>query len=113
MAEMKNQRYFSLLRNIDHRNADACLSSLSFKARIDIAAPRPGSDERGLIQRPADRTAIGTSESGLTEALLSPALSGAFEMVKSAFAPHSSSGPWRNAGDMPAVVIWVVLPPIY
>lgn len=112
--------------------------------------------ERGLVLRAADRVPIGSTESGLTEELLSPTLSGSFEMIKSVFAPHSDSGgpmrardredggvvisgtlnltigdvtlelragdsfqfdnrdySWRNAQDEPAVVIWVVSPPIY
>jgi len=113
-------------------------------------------EERGLVLRKADRTPIGSSESGLVEELLSPSLSGSFEMIRSEFAPHSSSeGPiparekedggvvisgrlhltiedlaldlqagdsfqfvnrpysWSNPHDEPAVVIWVVSPPIY
>lgn len=113
-------------------------------------------EERGVIMRAADRMAIGTHESGLVEELLSPSLSGSFEMIKSSFAPHSESGShkpptqkedggvlisgrlqlvidgiafdlspgdsfqfagkpyaWRNPGDEPAVVIWVVSPPVY
>ena len=112
--------------------------------------------ERGLVLRAADRVAIGSSDSGLTEELLSPTLSGSFEMIKSIFAPGASSGGlaparekedggvlisgrlqitigalntelapgdsfqfagkpygWANPYDEPAVVIWVVSPPIY
>ncbi|MBT9385242.1 helix-turn-helix domain-containing protein [Pseudooceanicola sp. CBS1P-1] len=112
--------------------------------------------ERGLILRAADRVPLGSSDSGLVEELLSPVLSGSFEMIKSTFAPQSDSGPprpprpredgglllsgqltlildgeafalspgdsfqfagkpygWRNEGDTPAVVIWIVSPPIY
>lgn len=49
-------------------------------------------EERGFVLRSADRTAIGSSEAGLLEELLSPTLSGTFEMIKSTFAPGSSSG---------------------
>ncbi|AGT07292.1 helix-turn-helix domain-containing protein [Paracoccus aminophilus] len=113
-------------------------------------------EEQGLILRAADRMAIGSHESGLTEELLSPSLSGSFEMIKSVFAPHSTSGgevkarekedggilvsgrlslrigelsvdlepgdsfqfinraySWENHGEEPAVVIWVVSPPVY
>lgn len=58
--------------------------------------------ERGLVLRAADRVAIGSSDSGLTEELLSPTLSGSFEMIKSEFAPHSDSGgriPTRDRED--------------
>lgn len=58
-----------------------------------------GEAERGLILRGEDRTAIGSTESGLTEELLSPTLSGSFEMIKSIFAPHSDSGGMVNARD--------------
>ncbi|WP_068298381.1 helix-turn-helix domain-containing protein [Pararhodobacter sp. CCB-MM2] len=118
------------------------------------AKQRP--EERGLVLRASDRMAIGSSESGLTEELLSPSLGGSFEIIKSVFAPHSSSGGmraprkaedggvvvsgrltlqiddlevtleagdsfqfaereygWRNEGDVEAVVIWVISPPIY
>lgn len=113
-------------------------------------------EERGLILRAADRTSIGSSETGLVEELLSPTLGGSFEMIRSTFAPRSSSGGlkasrkaedggvlisgaltlwigalevrleagdsfqfaerdygWRNDGDKPAVVIWVISPPVY
>ncbi|OYU37525.1 MAG: XRE family transcriptional regulator [Pseudorhodobacter sp. PARRP1] len=49
-------------------------------------------EERGLVLRAADRTPIGSTETGLTEELLSPSLSGSFEMIKSVFAPRSNSG---------------------
>lgn len=113
-------------------------------------------EEQGIILRAADRMPIGSHETGLTEELLSPSLSGSFEMIKSVFAPHSTSGgavkarekedggilisgrlsmqigelevdllpgdsfqfinrdyAWENHGDDPAVVVWVVSPPIY
>lgn len=54
-------------------------------------------EERGIILRAEDRTALGTTESGLVEELLSPGLGGGFEMIKSVFAPHSSSGGMRPA----------------
>ncbi len=53
--------------------------------------------ERGLIVRAADRSPLGTQESGLIEELLSPTLGGAFEMIKSTFAPRASSGPLKTA----------------
>ena len=111
--------------------------------------------ERGVIVRAGHRRALGSSESGLTEELLSPDLGGSFELIRSEFAPgaersvqaqrqtedagyvvsgrldleiagtwHSlgegdsfrfsnKTYRWRNAGDVPAVVIWVVSPPVY
>jgi transcriptional regulator with XRE-family HTH domain len=113
-------------------------------------------EEQGLVLRAPDRPTIGSEETGLTEELLSPTLSGSFEMIRSVFAPGSSSGgprkarasedggvvisgqltlkiagneltlnagdsfqfaqseyEWRNDGAEPAVVFWVVAPPIY
>ncbi|GLS87208.1 XRE family transcriptional regulator [Cypionkella aquatica] len=112
--------------------------------------------ERGLIQRAADRSAIGDAGAGLTEELLSPSLGGSFEMLKSTLAPHAHSQilhptppredggvviagqfiltigaqdfhldtgdsfqfagksySWRNPHDAPAVVLWVISPPVY
>ncbi len=112
-------------------------------------------EEQGIVLRRADRVSIGSSESGLVEELLSPTLSGSFEVISSVFAPHSDGGriitrttedagviisgqltltvegsefvleqgdcfqfaqksySWKNTGDVPAVVIWVISPPIY
>lgn len=47
-------------------------------------------EESGLIQRASDRRMIG-EEGDLIEELLSPDLSGSFEMLRSSFAPHSRS----------------------
>ncbi len=111
--------------------------------------------ERGLIVRSGRRRALGTSDSGLVEELLSPDLGGSFEMLHSVFAPgaelakvaqrqteeagyvvsgqfeieidgtwhHLRAGDsfrfsakpfrWRNPEAQPAVVIWVVSPPVY
>lgn len=111
--------------------------------------------ERGLIQRAADRVAIGDLTQGLSEELLSPSLTGSFEMIRSTFAPGArgqgqqsdnredggvliagqlsltlgrltttlnpgdsfqfkgQAYGWSNPGDTPAVVIWVISPPIY
>ena len=43
--------------------------------------------ERGVIVRAGHRRALGSSESGLTEELLSPDLGGSFELIRSEFAP--------------------------
>ncbi|AOZ68854.1 XRE family transcriptional regulator [Rhodobacter xanthinilyticus] len=126
--------------------------NISFFFRSASRAP----EEQGLVLRAADRTRIGSTESGLEEELLSPSLSGSFEMIKSVFAPGASSKglrklrpkedggvlisgeltlildgreitlapgdsfqfrdtdyAWRNPGPEPAVVIWVVSPPVY
>jgi transcriptional regulator with XRE-family HTH domain len=111
--------------------------------------------ERGVIVRAGRRRALGTSETGLVEELLSPDLGGSFEILRSVFAPGASrstpsrrtteeagylvSGTfeieidgnwhqlrpgdsfrfkakpfcWRNPGSEPAVVIWVISPPVY
>jgi len=115
----------------------------------------PDEAERGVVVRAGRRRALGTSESGLVEELLSPDLGGSFEMLRSVFAPgavldratvrpteeagyltagtldleidgiwHSlhegdsfrfTGKPfrWRNPASVPAVVIWVVSPPVY
>jgi transcriptional regulator with XRE-family HTH domain len=54
--------------------------------------------EQGLVLRAADRVAIGSSASGLTETLLSPSLSGSFEMIQSTFAPGAASQGMKPAG---------------
>lgn len=111
--------------------------------------------ERGVIVRAGHRRTLGSSETGLTEELLSPDLGGSFELIRSEFAPGAKmtveaqrqtedagyvvSGRfdleidgvwyslgegdsfrfsnktyrWRNPGDLPAVVIWAVSPPVY
>lgn len=124
--------------------------SMFFRAASRAAA------EQGLIQRAADRVALGAPAFGLTEELLSPNLGGSFEMIQSTFAPGAESGlqhpapnrqdggvvlagqltlsigdlettlapgdsfqfsgqpyRWRNPGEVPAVVLWVISPPIY
>ncbi|HUF57498.1 MAG TPA: cupin domain-containing protein [Thermohalobaculum sp.] len=107
-----------------------------------------------MVRRGARRT-LGTVSEGLTEELLSPDLSGSFEIIRSVFAPgaeraecvtrpteeagylvsgqlelwigdaHLQIGPgdsfrfahepfrWRNPGPEPAVVVWVIAPPVY
>lgn len=52
------------------------------------AAPR---QERGRVVRAQSRVKIGSRESGLTEELLSPDISGDFEMIRSIFQPGSKS----------------------
>ena len=120
-----------------------------------FAHEAPAAAERGVVVRAARRRALGTSESGLVEELLSPDLGGSFEMLRCEFAPGAElkaaarrpteeagyvvSGlfdieidgtwhqltagdsfrfagkpfRWRNRGDAPAVVVWVVSPPVY
>ncbi len=48
--------------------------------------------ERGVVVRKANLSALGTRESGLTEELLSPDLSGEFEMIRSVFEAGAESG---------------------
>lgn len=118
--------------------------------------PPSGPDtERGIVVRDGARRTLGTAETGLEEQLLSPDLTGSFEIVRSVFAPGGERtemvtrpteeagyvvsgmlelwigarqvtlGPgdsfrfarepfrWRNPGIDPAVVIWVIAPPVY
>jgi len=112
-------------------------------------------NERGIVVRAASRRPLGTSEDGLVEELLSPDLTGSYEVVRSVFAPGSEltenvrreteefgyviagtldmgingiwfslepgdsfrfkeeSYRWRNAGEVEAIVIWIISPPIY
>lgn len=51
--------------------------------------------EQGLVLRQEDRMPIGSDESGLVEELLSPSLDGAFEMMRSVFAPGASRDEMR------------------
>lgn len=116
----------------------------------------PGAEnERGYVVRNTHRRALGNAEEGLVEQLLSPDLSGSFEIVRSVFDAgaeliepairateeagyviegqldlwvgerYFNLGPgdsfrfahepyrWRNPGDEPCVVIWVIAPPVY
>ncbi len=129
-----------------------------FDVNISFFFRSSGQDdqERGLVVRARDRSPMGTPEGGLVEELLSPTLSGSFEIIKSTFAPRACSGSvkplratehggvllsgaldlivdqvrlslasgdsfqfqdkdyaWENPGDVPAIAIWVVAPPIY
>ncbi len=112
-------------------------------------------EEARHVVRANARRRLGSAEGGLIEELLSPTLSGSFEMLRSEFAPRSAletpvlrdteeagfvvSGTleiaidgkwhvleagdsfrmagesycWRNPGDQPAIVIWVIAPPTY
>lgn len=58
-------------------------------------------EERGLVVRKANRTTLGSREGGLVEELLSPDLSGEFEMIRSVFAPGAETDnvPARPAQD--------------
>ena len=55
-----------------------------------LAPQASNPEEAGIIQRAADRRMIG-EEGDLVEELLSPDLSGSFEMLRSSFAAHSHS----------------------
>ncbi len=112
-------------------------------------------DERGYVVRWNSRRVLGSAAEGLIEQLLSPDLSGSFEIVRSVFDPgaertefvvrpteeagyliagelelwigerhfHLYPGDsfrfqgerhrWRNPGDVPAIAIWVIAPPVY
>ncbi len=70
---------------------------VSFFFRNETAPER----ERGKIVRASSRAVLGSNEDGLTEELLSPDLSGDFEMIRSVFTPGASSElfPPRAAQD--------------
>jgi transcriptional regulator with XRE-family HTH domain len=134
------------------RLAETLGVTISFFFRASSRIPA----ERGLIQRAADRSPIGSVKDGLVEELLSPSLGGSFEMLKSTFAPLAKSAliqpgspredggmliegqliltidsvdfaleagdsfqfagksyRWHNPGAVPAVVLWVISPPVY
>ncbi|MEM7505645.1 MAG: cupin domain-containing protein [Pseudomonadota bacterium] len=60
-------------------------------------------EERGFIVRADTRRALGTAEAGLTEQLLSPDLTGSFEIVRSVFEPgaelaEANQRPTEEAG---------------
>jgi len=92
--------------------------------------------ETGLIVRAHSRAKLGSRQDGLVEELLSPNLSGDFEMIRSEFEPHSkitlwigdkahhlTAGDsfqfqnehyrWENSSDEPAIALWVISPPVY
>lgn len=61
--------------------------------------------ERGFVVRKQARASLGTRQDGLVEELLSPDLSGDFEVIHSTFEPHRLSGwidarPTQEAGYM-------------
>lgn len=72
----------------------AALFDLNISFFFRTAAQRP--EEQGLVVRAAGRSRIGSPGSGLTEELLSPGLTGSFEMIRSVFAPHSKSAGLRS-----------------
>lgn len=124
---------------------------ISFFFRNDLAEE----SERGYVVRAESRASLGSRQSGLVEQLLSPDLSGDFEIIHSTFEIGQSSDwtaarptqeagyivsgsltltlrdrsfelktgdsfqfqnqdyKWRNAGEEPCVVIWVISPPVY
>lgn len=111
--------------------------------------------DRGTVVRAGVRRRVGTREEGLTEELLSPDMTGSFEMLRTEFAPgatskhvihrpteeaaflvsgtleiwiedqhfllspgdafrfHDQTMRWHNPGNTPAVLVWVVAPPVY
>ncbi|WP_051609042.1 helix-turn-helix domain-containing protein [Fodinicurvata fenggangensis] len=112
-------------------------------------------EERGYVVRRSYRRTLGVEEKGLVEQLLSPDLSGSFEVILSTMNPGAeleqatlrkteevgyvvsgqieiwigdnhfklASGDsfqirmepfrWRNMAREPAVIVWVISPPIY
>lgn len=71
-------------------------------------------DECGMIVRAHSRGALGSRQDGLVEELLSPNLSGDFEMIRSEFEPHSkseliSARPTQEGGYLisGALTLWI------
>ncbi|KRW93499.1 helix-turn-helix domain-containing protein [Paracoccus sp. MKU1] len=75
----------------------ARLFDLNISFFFRSAARQP--EEQGLIVRAADRSRIGSPGTGLAEELLSPGLTGGFEMIRSVFAPGSKSQGIRPARE--------------
>ena len=70
--------------------------------------------EAGLIVRAHSRAKLGSRQDGLVEELLSPNLSGDFEMIRSEFEPHSkselvSARPTQEGGYLisGALTLWI------
>ena len=68
--------------------ADRLGVSISLFFRSASQCPK----EQGIVLRNDERVPIGSRESGLIEELLSPSLSGSFEMIRSVFEPGADSG---------------------
>ncbi len=137
------------------RDLDLIADFFGVDASFFFRSSSPRAEERGLVRRRGDRVPIGSVAAGLNEELLSPILSGSFEILRSVFEPHCvSDGPmparrteeggillsgrltltigdvavrlepgdsfqfadqeysWKNEGDEPAVVMWVISPPV-
>ncbi len=69
--------------------AEALGVQISWFFQGGAAAPE---DERDLVVRRGDRRRLTFTGSGVTEELLSPNLSGAFEMIMTTYAPHAATG---------------------
>ncbi len=120
-----------------------------------FGTPEANDGEARHVVRAHSRRRIGNEEHGLVEELLSPDLSGSFEIIRSEFAPYARleepqarpteeagfihSGVfeleldgtwyrleagdsfrfagqtyrWRNPSSEPAIIIWVISPPVY
>lgn len=151
LSQVERGHTLPSINDLSHISAHFGLNiSFFFRSANQLA------EERGVVLRVADRAPLGSSETGLTEELLSPTLGGSFEMIKSVFAPRSTSGgkkmarkvehggvvisgrlslqidelgvdlvagdsfqfadqtySWANPHDEPAIVIWVISPPVY
>ncbi|MCE7999113.1 MAG: helix-turn-helix domain-containing protein [Rhodobiaceae bacterium] len=111
--------------------------------------------DRGVVVRADARRKVGSREEGFTEELLSPDMTGTFEMLRTEIAPgatskhlihrpteeaaylvsgtleiwvedrhyalapgdafrfHDQNVRWHNPSDEPAILVWVVAPPVY
>ena len=129
--------------------------ALEVPASLLVAQGAAPAQERGYIVRTGARRVLGAGVAGLSEELLSPDLTDAFEVIHSTFQPGArldtpnsrptqevahvisgrldiviasrqfSVGPgdsfrlrgepykWHNPHDVPAMVIWVIAPPVY
>lgn len=111
--------------------------------------------DRGVVVRADARRKVGSREEGFTEELLSPDMTGTFEMLRTEIAPgatskhlihrpteeaaylvsgaleiwvedrhytlapgdafrfHDQNVRWHNPSNEPAILVWVVAPPVY
>jgi transcriptional regulator with XRE-family HTH domain len=91
---LKVSRSVGWLSQVERDLAEPAISDLR---RLAVALDQPLSlffgpnnapeDERGYVVRWNSRRALGSAEQGLVEQLLSPDLSGSFEIVRSVFDP--------------------------
>ncbi|MFO1208569.1 MAG: XRE family transcriptional regulator [Amaricoccus sp.] len=79
------------------RDLGALSSRLGVSLGLFLRSASKRPEEQGVVLRAEDRVPIAPRGAGLVEELLSPSLGGAFEMIRSTFAPHADSGGRKSA----------------